>query len=62
MGSPVSKNVSADVAAAIAAFEAKKEVTKVATSVAQNLRKTKYVGKKSLAGVSSRFNCAAYSL
>lgn len=55
--------VSADIAAALAAFEAKgKKVEKVPVGAAQNVKKSKYMGKKALRGVSSRFNCVAYSL
>lgn len=61
MGSPVSKALPADLAAALAAA-ANKAVTKLPVAAASNLKKSKYVGKKSLRGVTSRFNCAAYSL
>lgn len=54
MASPAPKTVSADVAAAIAAFEAKKAVEKLPTAAASNLKKSKYIGKKALAGVTQR--------
>lgn len=57
MGSPAPKTVSAEMLAAIAAA-ANKEVTKVPASVASNLKKTKYVGKKALAGATQRFGYA----
>ena len=63
MASPASKSVSADIAAALAAFaENGKEVQKVPPGAAQNVQKSKYIGKKALPGVSSRFACVAYSL
>lgn len=57
MASPAPKSVSADIAAAIAAFEAKKSVEKVPVGAAQNIKKSKYVGKKALKGVSPRLGC-----
>ena len=62
MASPAPKSVSAEIAAAIAAFEAKKAVEKLPVAAASNLKKSKYIGKKALSGVSSRFACVAYSL
>ena len=61
MGSPAPKSMSPEIAAALAAA-AKKTVTKLPVAAASNLKKSKYVGKKALKGVTSRFNCAAYSL
>ena len=61
MGSPAPKSVSPEIAAALAAA-ANKTVTKLPVAAASNLKKSKYVGKKVLKGVTSRFNCAAYSL
>lgn len=58
MASPASKNVPADIAAALAAA-ANKPVTKLPVAVASNLRKTKYVGKKALPGVTQRLGHAA---
>jgi hypothetical protein len=63
MASPASKFVPADVSAAIAAFEAKNKIEKLPAEVAQNLKKTKYVGRKALAGATQRlgFIPSAYS-
>lgn len=61
MASPAPKSVPAELAAALAAF-AEKKITKVAPAAAQNVKKSKYIGKKALSGVSTRFACAAFSL
>ena len=58
MASPASKSMSADVAAAIAEYEAKKSVAKLPIAAASNLKKSKYIGKKALAGVVQRFGYA----
>lgn len=51
MGSPAPKVVAADLAEALKAFaKSGRKVTKVEPNVAANLRKTKYVGRKSLKG------------
>lgn len=63
MASPASKTVSADLAKALADFAASgKSVTKVETGVASNVKKSKYIGKKALAGVTQRlgFISSAY--
>ena len=51
MGSPAPKSVAPDLAEALAAFAASgRSVEKVEPNVASNLRKTKYIGRKALAG------------
>jgi beta-lactam-binding protein with PASTA domain len=51
MGSPAPKVVASDVAEALAAFaKSGRKVEKIEPNVASNLRKTKYVGRKALAG------------
>ena len=51
MGSPAPKVVAVELAEALAEFEKSgKSVEKVAPNVATNLRKTRYVGRKSLKG------------
>jgi hypothetical protein len=59
MASPAPKNVSAELAAALAAFEKSgKSVTKVSVGAASNVKKSKYIGKKALAGVAQRLGYA----
>ena len=53
MASPASKTVPAALAAALAAA-ANKTVTKVPVGAAANVKKSKYVGKKALKGVTQR--------
>ena len=52
MASPAPKLAPADLAKALADFASKgKEITKVATGAASNVKKSDYIGKKALAGI-----------
>lgn len=58
MGSPAPKTVSAEMLAAIAAA-ANKPATKLPVAAASNLKKSVYIGKKALRGVTPRLGHAA---
>ena len=63
MASPAPKLTPSDLAKALADFAAKgKPITKVETGAASNVKKSKYIGKKALAGVTQRigFISSAY--
>lgn len=60
MASPASKIAPADLTAALAAaLESGKTVTKVPVGAASNVKKSKYVGKKALKGITQRLGHAA---
>ena len=59
MASPAPKMTPADLAAALAAaLTSGKTITKVAVGAASNVKKSKYVGKKALKGVTAHLGHA----